>query len=154
MRVSALHTRLPSAGLAAAGSPRQQGACARSTPSPRQNASPLAARRPSLRARHLVPNAGLGSDEPDDSFVSKLEEEVGRARAASCGRNNLRSSHHIISQSPLPIAITPAQISTEEDFAAHVASADVVVADFMARWCRKCIYIKVCEGMERERKWR
>lgn len=36
----------------------------------------------------------------------------------------------------------PTQITSEAAFAAHIASAPVVVADFMARWCRKCIYVK------------
>ena len=34
------------------------------------------------------------------------------------------------------------QITSEKDFEDARASADVVVVDFMARWCRKCIYVK------------
>ena len=34
------------------------------------------------------------------------------------------------------------QIASEKDFEEVKASADVVVVDFMARWCRKCIYVK------------
>ena len=34
------------------------------------------------------------------------------------------------------------QITSEKDFDDARASADVVIVDFMARWCRKCIYVK------------
>ena len=34
------------------------------------------------------------------------------------------------------------QVTSEKDFDDAVASAEVVVVDFMARWCRKCIYVK------------
>ena len=40
------------------------------------------------------------------------------------------------------VARRPPQINTEPDFAAALASADVVAVDFMALWCRKCKYIK------------
>ena len=34
------------------------------------------------------------------------------------------------------------QVTSEDEFNSVLASADVVLIDFMARWCRKCIYIK------------
>lgn len=49
------------------------------------------------------------------------------------------------SQPPLSfpsLSHRPTQITSEKDFDDVRASADVVVVDFMARWCRKCIYVK------------
>jgi thioredoxin 1 len=33
-------------------------------------------------------------------------------------------------------------VSTEEEFNEAIHAYDLVVVDFMARWCRKCIYLK------------
>lgn len=33
-------------------------------------------------------------------------------------------------------------LSSEEDFKEAVSRANVVVVDWMAKWCRKCIYLK------------
>ena len=43
---------------------------------------------------------------------------------------------------PIPPRFLRVQIMSAAAFDAHLASAPVVVVDFMARWCRKCIYVK------------
>ena len=99
-------------------------------------------------ARLLPPVSALGSEEPDDSFVSSvvLREDELKERE----KQSRRAWGHSFLIQPSSLLFLRFQISSEDAFKAHVASADVVVADFMARWCRKCIYIKVSGGTARE----
>lgn len=87
-------------------------------------------RRPAPRhpaPRGVVARSGLGSEAPDD-YVRAGGEDWGRRRSDGAHP----STPSFPNPNPNP------QIMSEAAYDAALASADVVVVDFMARWCRKC----------------
>ena len=98
----------------------------------RRAAPPPPSQQP--RGAHLRA-AALASEAGDDVYVSG---EGGRGKGGG-----ERGGGDAIARTNTPMPLNPPpQIMSEPAFNTHIASATVVVTDFMARWCRKCIYVK------------
>eukprot|EP00884_Botryococcus_braunii_P004557 jgi/Botrbrau1/14101/Bobra.182_3s0045.1 len=79
---------------------------------------------------NTLQQSGPDSKAASSSLTGKLATKIGRASQRSRVVSKAAVMGHGL------------EVAGEEDFAKLLASGDVVVVDWMAKWCRKCIYLK------------